>query len=527
MPPSTITTEDRDTQQPSDTAEAKTTSEDRKPAPIATPETSPQDDDEATEVDDNTIATLDPSPMINVPAKLNPEIEPNNLPNYYELTDLYNSLQPTFAGMYDIADGDDPRAPLLSYATWIIYLVAMHSTSRSKLLGKEWYTINKDSVKLFHYGMTTALSYTHHADPETIKNDDAARGKALTQISAAMNTLLSAGMGLIENKTRDQLDAVVRNVTTGTMATSTVKKELTAFMAGDVNNKLPASVVNWLRGGAIIKDHENRSPLAPKQKPSKTTSKTATSTTTTSTSTKRKEAASPVTTKDAKKAKRQPPPNSKSPNKTIAFASLPATDKPRTPPSPKTATQRKAQTPRFEPPTLITDDYGPPGYLRVCPYFYLKTARTIRARHEEWLKTIHEHTTIFEDVAKEIADHAKKEALDPDTAVFPIESDERICYMHPKIYDVYNSTLQEGHQDLDIEHAVKFCVKMEKNASCLTLSHKPLYGETTQTVKVASGIDALDEPTFTVKYHYKDAIQRDIDTLRTTWEMKQSAKSSS
>ena len=506
------------------------TTEEQKPAPVTIDEPHPQDDDEVTEIDETTAASIEHLSMTNVPEKLHPEIEPDSVPNVHELRELYDAIQPAFSGMYDIADGKDPRAPLLCYATWIIYLVALQSTSRSKLLGKEWYTINQDSLKLFDYGMSTAMAYVHHADPEkVVENTEATQGKALTYMSTAMNTLLSAGMGLLKPDVRDNLDAVVRNVTTGTIATSSIKKDLTTFLAGDVNNKLPESIRGWLRCGHILAKHVNRQPPIPKQKAPKHAAKTKNTTTT---AIKRKDVGSPADNKIPKKM-RPPPPTSPRPKdhsaraapKNPTVASLPEPDQNTTasPSSVKTTTKSQPRKTHWVPPSSLADDFGPPGYLRVCSYLYLKTTRTTRERFEEWMNVFRAYTKIYDDVAKEIADHADEMKLDPDTVVFPVEDDARVCFMHPLIRDVYVGSIPKDTQEFDIEHAAKFCKNMGDTAGCLTLSHQPMYGLTNKIVQ-AAGLERFEETIQTDPYYHQETIQEDLEALRATWNKKQSAK---
>ena len=533
-PPPTITTEVRDTQQPKNTAETNTESEDRKPAPITIADPSTQDDDNVTVIDETTEATIEHLPMTHVPEKLHPEIEPDSIPNVNELRKLYDSLQPVFAGMYDINKKDDPRAPLLTYATWIIYLVATQSNSRSKLLGKEWYTINQNSLEVFNYGMKAALAYTHRANPNAIvENTDATQGKALTYMSAAMNTLLSAGMGLLEDKVRDNFDAVVRNVTIGTMATSTVKKELATFVAGNVNDKLPESLLGWLRGGHVLAEHENRKPIPPKQKSSKLPTKTtaAASTSKAINSNKRKDVGSPTTDHNPKRSKptiRPPPPSSPKPDTMASptnpkVASLPtAQDAAKSPQSPKATTHLQSHKSSWTPPSALTEDFGPPGYLRVCAYLYLKTTRMTRERYEEWLNVFRAHTSIFDDVEKEIADDAAEKGLDPESPVYPVADESRL-FMHPLIRVAYVGSLPKGTLQFELEHAAKFCKNMGDTVGCLTLCHQPMYGLKNKTV-LAAGLEPVEESTLTFPYHHKEAIRKDLEALRTIWNKKQSAK---
>lgn len=133
------------------------------------------------------------------------------------------------------------------------------------------------------------------------------------------------------------------------------------------------------------------------------------------------------------------------------------------------------------------------------------------------------YTKIYDDVAKEIADHADEMKLDPDTVVFPVEDDARVCFMHPLIRDVYVGSIPKDTQQFDIEHAAKFCKNMGDTAGCLTLSHQPMYGLTNKIVQ-AAGLERFEETIQTDPYYHQETIQEDLEALRATWNKKQSAK---
>jgi hypothetical protein len=445
--------------------------------------------------------------------------------------------------MYDTNDDADPRAPLLSYATWIIYLVATVSTGHSKFLQKEWMTVSKDQLQPFRYGINTAMAYHFYADPQKIPNSDAARHKALTQVSAAMNTLLSGGIGLLNEEIRNQLDPTIRAASTGTASVPSVIRDLNTFITGDSNAKLPDSVLGWMRCGNYLAEHINKPPTSskptsqPKPKPSRSHQQSKPSITARETIdltvSKRKPSNSPSTPTEPKKLRVliKPTTGPSMPDKpTITDSIIPRKNPPsiaKSPPSDESTLEsppislKRTSTILWTPPDHVEN--GPPGFMRLVPYLYVKSDRVTRSRFNKWEKTVTPHTNLFANYIKDVKAHAENNQLDPEEPIYPVESDSYLCFMHPKFDDLYRASSKGKLDPIDIEHAANFCTKVAGVQDKLIVKHQKYFGATNKALSVMQ-INPADESKYIFAYRHRDMLQKDLDDLRESWNTKPRAK---
>jgi hypothetical protein len=523
---------------------------DRKPAPQVQPNTL---QDDVGENDENNDTPKETFPLHNVAAKINPEIEPSNFPKINELKKLYDNLQPLFAGMYDIADDDDPRAPILSYATWKIYLVAAGTQGRSKLNDKEWYVIENEYLKPYRYGIQTAMAYHNHADPDRIENNNSTRPrKALTFVSAAMNTLMSGAVGLLDDNIRSKLDSTIRGASTGTPTSTSVINDLHTFVEREkINTVLPESVVGWMRCGHILGTHVNKAPATRVHPPAGTAGAKS----------KKRQPATHSSGAKSMASKKASHPTEKSIDLTTAFNKRQATDtpspnpvpkkikvtlKPNTPDdkarkttgnvaiSPATRDAAATKTPpstaptgdatpkkkitlgsQWKPPTTLEQDYGPPGYIRVAPYLYVKGHRVIRSRFDKWKRLQIGCNHVFLHHASAVAKHADAEKLSPDEPFYPVDHSSQLCFIHPTVRELYRLSSREG-SIIDLEHAADFCKRFAATQENMTCTHQSYFGRSERSIEPYV-VPPVDEANITEVCNHAQGVQEVMDSLRASW----------
>jgi hypothetical protein len=525
--------------------------DERKPPPRSLPI---DQQDELEEIDMNADTPTEYLPRHRVADKMHPEIEPSNLPRMNELRTLYDNLQPFFAGMYDIAEDADPRGPLLSYATWIIYLVAAGTQGRSKLNDKEWIVIKNEFLRPYNYGIQTAMAYHFHADPGHIENNDSSRRKAMTYVSAAMNTLLSGAIGLLDDDIRNKFDSTIRAASTGTASSSSVINDLQEFVKREnTNTVLPESVVGWMRCGHFIGNHVNKTPTsrvnpppgprARKRQPSgqqsgakHTSTKKGGYTTDklidlTAKDDKRPVVDTSLTSPIPKKIRvtyeagtpdneRNKPTNeaSESPATMDNEAVKPPPTNDATDDTVTTTTKKMHPSGKaWKPPTSADHDFGPPGYIRVSPYLYVKGHRMVRSRFDEWERIVSEHNAVFTTHIVEVKQHAESKGLDPGEPFFPVDHASQLCYLHPVVFGLYRSAIPVG-ADIDLAHAASFCTNFAATHSNTTRTHQSFFGRSERSI-LSHAVLPVDESNLTRVYKHPEKLQRELDNLRASWFM--------
>jgi hypothetical protein len=190
---------------------------------------------------------------------------------------------------------------------------------------------------------------------------------------------------------------------------------------------------------------------------------------------------------------------------------------------PPSAFPKRAATVLWTPPDHAEYDFGPPGFIRVVPYLYVKSDRVNRSRFNEWENTVTPHTNLFAGYIKEVKAHAETNQLDPEEPIYPVESDSYLCFMHPKFDDLYRASSKGKLDPIDIEHAANFCTKVSGVQDKLIVRHQTYYGATNKALSVMR-INPDDESKYILAYRHRDILQKDLDTLRESWNMKPKAR---
>ena len=176
----------------------------------------------------------------------------------------------------------------------------------------------------------------------------------------------------------------------------------------------------------------------------------------------------------------------------------------------------------WKPPTSADQDFGPPGYIRVSPYLYVKGQRMVRSRFDEWEKTVGKHNTVFASHIADVKQYAEMKNLDPGEPFFPVDHTLQLCYIHPVIFGLYRSAIPTG-ADIDLVHAASFCNDFAATHPNTTRTHLSFFGRSERAI-LPYTVPPVDESNLTRVYKHPEQLQQDLNNLRASWFMPSSDK---
>jgi hypothetical protein len=172
---------------------------------------------------------------------------------------------------------------------------------------------------------------------------------------------------------------------------------------------------------------------------------------------------------------------------------------------------------QWKPPTNADQDYGPPGYIRVAPYLYVKDHRVVRSRFEEWKRIALGCNHVFLSHVAEVREHARKEKLNPEEPFFPVEHSSQLCFIHPVVDALYRSAIPAG-STIDLEHASSFCTNFAATHANVTRTHQSFFGRSERSIEPYV-VPPVDESNITKVYRHPEGLQEVMDNIRAAWFM--------